>query len=53
MIRPVLAIAIAAALVGGCRLPENALDGPLALPLRVTATPEAIEIDAPTCRSTR
>jgi len=35
------------ALVGGCRLPENALDGPLAVPLRITATPDSIEVDAP------
>lgn len=33
---------------GGCRIPENALDGPLAIPLRITATPEVIEVDAPT-----
>jgi hypothetical protein len=34
--------------IGGCRLPENALDGPLAVPLRITATAETIDIDAPT-----
>ena len=40
-------IAIAATLVAGCRLPSNALDGPLAVPLRITATPAAVEVDAP------
>jgi hypothetical protein len=35
-------------LVGGCRLPENALDGPLAVPLRITASAESIDVDAPT-----
>jgi len=32
---------------GGCRLPENALDGPLAIPLRISVTADAIEVDAP------
>jgi hypothetical protein len=42
------ALAVAAALiVTGCRIPENALDGPLAVPLRITTTPETIEVDAP------
>ena len=39
---------LAAVAVGGCRLPENALDGPLAVPLRITATEESIDVDAPT-----
>lgn len=39
--------------VGGCRIPENALDGPLAIPLRITATPATIEVDAPTWYSDR
>ena len=34
-------------LVGGCRLPSDALDGPLAVPLRITATAAAVEVDAP------
>ena len=38
----------AALVVAGCRLPENALDGPLAVPLRITATTESIVVDAPT-----
>lgn len=46
--RLALVLAIAALLVGGCRLPENALDGPLAAPLRITATTDAVEVDAPT-----
>jgi len=44
---PAIALAIAVAVVGGCRLPSNALDGPLAVPLRITATTAAIEVDAP------
>lgn len=40
-------IAIAAALVGGCRLPSSALDGPLAVPLRIEATADAVQVDAP------
>lgn len=35
------------ALVAGCRLPSSALDGPLAVPLRITATPAAVQVDAP------
>jgi hypothetical protein len=35
-------------LLAACRIPDNALDGPLSVPLRITATPDAIEIDAPT-----
>jgi hypothetical protein len=48
--RPALIAVAAAAIlaVGGCRIPENALDGPLAIPLRITATPETVEVDAPT-----
>ena len=44
----VLGGAIFMLVAGGCRLPDNALDGPLAVPLRITATDTAIEIDAPT-----
>jgi hypothetical protein len=40
-------IALAAILVTGCRLPSGALDGPLAVPLRIVATPDAIDVDAP------
>lgn len=36
-----------AVLLAACRIPENALDGPLAVPLRVTATVDAVEVDAP------
>ena len=36
-----------AALVGGCRLPSSALDGPLAVPLRIDATADAVQVDAP------
>jgi hypothetical protein len=39
--------AVVVAAAGGCRLPDNALDAPLAVPLRVSATAEAIEVDAP------
>jgi hypothetical protein len=46
--RAVVALSIAALVVAGCRLPDNALDGPLAVPLRINATPQAIEVDAPT-----
>ena len=46
--RLVAAITVAVLAVVGCRLPENALDGPLAVPLRITATAEAIDVDAPT-----
>jgi hypothetical protein len=42
-----MVLTIAAALIGGCRLPSNALDGPLAVPLRITATSDVIEVDAP------
>lgn len=41
-----------AVLLAGCRLPENALDGPLAVPLRIHATAEAIEVDAPSWYAT-
>jgi hypothetical protein len=34
-------------MVAGCRLPSNALDGPLAVPLRIEATADAIQVDAP------
>lgn len=44
----VAACTLVAVAIGGCRLPENALDGPLAVPLRITATAETIDIDAPT-----
>jgi hypothetical protein len=44
---------VAAVAAGGCRLPENALDGPLAVPLRISATAEAIEVDAPTWYAAR
>ena len=36
-----------AAIVAGCRLPSDALDGPLAVPLRITVTLAAVEVDAP------
>lgn len=35
------------AVVGGCRLPSSALDGPLAVPLRIEATADAVQVDAP------
>jgi hypothetical protein len=38
---------VAVVAAGGCRLPENALDAPLAVPLRITATAETIKVDAP------
>ena len=34
-------------LVAGCRIPDDALDGPLAVPLRITATAETVDVDAP------
>ena len=40
-------LVIIAALAAGCRLPSNALDGPLAVPLRITVAPGSIEVDAP------
>ena len=40
-------VLLAALAVAGCRLPENALDGPLAVPLRITATAEKIDVEAP------
>ena len=43
-----LALVVVAFVAGGCRLPDNALDGPLALPLRIAAEPDSIEVDAPT-----
>ena len=43
---------VVAIVAGGCRIPENALDGPLAVPLRITATATAIEVDAPTWYAT-
>ena len=42
------AIALVAALVGECRLPSSALDGPLAVPLRIEATATEVHVDAPT-----
>ncbi len=42
-----LFLGVAAPMLAGCRIPENALDGPLAVPLRITATAETIEVDAP------
>jgi hypothetical protein len=45
--RAALVLGLAGAVVAGCRLPSEALDGPLAVPLRIDATPEAIDIDAP------
>ena len=45
--RVALLLTIASALVAGCRLPTEALDGPLAVPLRIDATSQAIDIDAP------
>jgi hypothetical protein len=33
--------------VAGCRLPSGALDGPLAVPLRIDATAENVQVDAP------
>ncbi len=48
-----LGLGVAIVMVGGCRIPENALDGPLAIPLRITATTEAIDVDAPTWYSDR
>lgn len=42
-----MAVGVAAAMIAGCRIPENALDGPLAVPLRITTTAETIEVDAP------
>lgn len=44
----VVAVLIAATLVAGCRLPSSALDGPLAVPLRIETTADSIEVDAPT-----
>jgi hypothetical protein len=46
--RAVVALSIAMIVVAACRLPDNALDGPLAVPLRIDATAQAIEVDAPT-----
>lgn len=40
-------IVIAAALVAGCRLPSSALDGPLAVPLRIEVTADTVQVDAP------
>ena len=34
-------------LAAGCRLPSGALDGPLAVPLRIEATADAVQVDAP------
>ena len=45
--RVALILAIAGVLVAGCRLPSDALDGPLAVPLRISATADAIDVDAP------
>jgi hypothetical protein len=42
-----VALGLAATVMVGCRIPENALDGPLAVPLRITTTAETIEVDAP------
>lgn len=36
------------ALVAACRLPDNALDGPIAVPLRVVADARSVDVDAPT-----
>ena len=47
VVRATLSLAIAGALLAGCRLPSDALDGPLAVPLRITATAESVDIDAP------
>jgi hypothetical protein len=44
----VLAGGLVALVLAGCRIPENALDGPLAIPLRIAATERSIELDAPT-----
>jgi hypothetical protein len=42
-----VAFALVALLVAGCRLPSEALDGPIAVPLRITPTATTVEIDAP------
>jgi len=41
------AVLLIAAAVGGCALTSTTLDGPMAVPLRVTTTPTTIEVDAP------
>lgn len=43
----VAGLLLLAAVVGGCRLPSSALDGPLAVPLRIEATADAVQVDAP------
>jgi hypothetical protein len=43
----VIVAGITVALAAGCRLPSSALDGPLAVPLRIEATPDAVQVDAP------
>lgn len=35
-------------LLTACRLPDNALDGPIAVPLRVVADARSVDVDAPT-----
>jgi hypothetical protein len=49
MRRPlVVAFGIVTIVLVGCRIPDNALDGPLAVPLRITADATSVEVDAPT-----
>lgn len=43
----VLGVIACAILLAACRIPDNALDGPLAVPLRITASADAVEVDAP------
>jgi hypothetical protein len=47
-LRLVLAGGLVALVLAGCRIPENALDGPLAVPLRITTNEDTIDVDAPT-----
>jgi hypothetical protein len=41
------AVLLLSVAVAGCTLSPGAVDGPIAVPLRVTTTPSTIEVDAP------
>jgi hypothetical protein len=46
--RFLVALGIGALFTAGCRIPDNALDGPIVVPLRITADATSVEVDAPT-----
>lgn len=48
LLRLVVTVVLLGAVLAACRLPDNALDGPIAVPLRVVADARSMDVDAPT-----